>query len=193
MIRIGDKVVSQDVFDVKFACDLSACKGACCVKGDAGAPLEREECDILEEIYPEVEPYLSEASRDAIREQGKWTEWGGSYETPLLEGKECVYVVFENEVALCGIEQAYRDGKIRFQKPVSCHLYPIRISHLGSIDVDAVNYDEWSICKAACHNGEQLGLPVYRFLKAPLIRKYGTEFYNELEEIHTAWQQQKEQ
>lgn len=193
MIRIGDKVVSQDVFDVRFACDLGACKGACCVKGDAGAPLEKEECEILDEIYPEVAPYLSEAARESIEKQGKWTQWDDKFETPLLEDKECVYVVFEEGIAFCGIERAWQDGKVKFQKPVSCHLYPIRISHLGSIGVDAVNYDQWSICNAACHNGEKLGLPVFRFLKAPLIRKYGTEFYNELEEINTAWQQQKEQ
>ncbi len=193
MIRIGDKVVSQDVFDVKFACDLGACKGACCVKGDSGAPLEEEECKILDEIYPEVAPYLTEARRETIAAEGTWILGKEGYETPLLEGKECVYVVFNNGVALCGIEQAYRDGKIKFQKPVSCHLYPIRVNRMGSINVDALNYDQWSICNAACHKGERLGLPVFRFLKAPLIRKYGTRFYDELEEIHIAWQQQKEQ
>lgn len=192
MIRIKDKVVSQDIFDVHFACDLSACKGACCVKGDAGAPLEKEECEKLEEIYPEVAPYLPEKAREVIEQEGKWTDWEGQYETPLLEGKECVYVVFEEGTAFCGIEQAWQDGKIDFQKPISCHLYPVRISHLGSIDVDAINYDQWSICNAACYKGEQLGLPLYRFLKAPLTRKYGTEFYNELDEIYVAWQKQKQ-
>lgn len=186
MIRIDDKLISQDVFERQFACDLGACQGACCVQGDAGAPLEDEECDILDEIYPQVAPYLSEASRQSIEAQGHWVENEDYLETPLLDGKECAYVVFEEGMALCGIEMAWKDKKTDFQKPISCHLYPIRVSKLGSINVEALNYDKWSICSDACDNGKRLGLPVFRFLKAPLIRKYGEEFYWELEEISVA-------
>ena len=193
MIKVGDKLVSEEVLAVKFACDLAACKGACCVKGDAGAPLDHEECHKLEEIYPTLEPYLSEKSKAAIAEQGKWTRFDDTFETPLVDGKECAYVVFEEGTAFCGIERAWQDGKIDFQKPVSCHLYPIRISHLGSIGLDAVNYDKWSICNAACHLGEHLQLPLFKFLKAPLTRKYGTEFYAELEEVYLAWKEQYDQ
>ncbi len=191
MVRIEDKLVSRGVFDVKFTCDLRACKGACCVKGDTGAPLEEEECKILDEIYPEVAPYLSVASRETVEEKGKWVKGTEGFETPLLEGRECAYVVFKEGIALCGIEQAFQDGGTKFHKPVSCHLYPIRINRLGSINVDALNYDQWSICNAACYKGEQLGLPVFRFLKTALIRKYGADFYNNLEEVYAELPQQQ--
>jgi len=192
MVRIEDKLVSLDVFERKFACDLSACKGACCVHGDAGAPLEEEECDILDEVYPQVAPYLSEASRQSIEAQGHWVENEDYLETPLRGGQECAYTVFEGGMALCGIEMAWKDKKIDFQKPISCHLYPIRVSRLNSIEVDALNYDEWDICNAACHNGDRLNLPVFRFLKGPLIRKYGEPFYQELEEIAVALAAERE-
>lgn len=187
MIKIQDKLVSTELFTEEFACNLAACKGACCIEGDAGAPLEPEERAILEEVYPEVAPYLSAQSRKAIEEQGRWTEEEeGEYETPLVNGKECAYVVFEGQTAFCGIEKAWRDGKIGFQKPISCHLYPIRVNKMKVSGVEALNYDRWSICNPACHNGRKLGLPVYRFLKAPLTRKYGEAFFAELEEVHAA-------
>lgn len=191
MIKIGDHLVSEELREHKFVCDLNACKGACCVEGDAGAPLAPEELQILEDIYPEVEPYLSEKSKASILEQGVWVQDGpGFYETPLVDGKECSYVIFEDGTSWCGIEKAWKEGKIDFQKPISCHLYPIRITELKSVGMDALNYDRWSICNAACHLGEKLKVPVYKFLKAPLQRKYGEAFYQELCEIMEALDQQ---
>jgi hypothetical protein len=187
MIKIDDKLVSEDLRTVHFVCDLGACKGACCVEGDAGAPLEAEELPILQEIYQDVAPYLSQTSRRAIREQGLWTEEEeGEYETPLVEGKECAYVVLENNTAYCGIERAYRDGKINWPKPISCHLYPVRIKQLRSIEVQSLNYDTWSICLPACANGKKLKVPLYRFLREPLTRKFGEKFYRQMTEIFEA-------
>jgi hypothetical protein len=187
MIKIQDKLVSEDLRTVHFVCDLGACKGACCVEGDSGAPLDADELPILEEIFQDVAPYLSPASRRAIREQGLWTEeYEGEYETPLVEGKECAFVIFENSTAYCGIERAYRDGKITWSKPISCHLYPVRIKKLHSIEVEALNYDTWSICKPACAHGNKLKVPLYRFLREPLTRKFGEKFYKQMVEIFEA-------
>ena len=183
MIKIDDKLVSDELRTAQFVCDLSACKGACCVEGDAGAPVEPKERKIMERIYPEVRPYLSEKSQQIIAEQGTWILEAGEFETPLINGRACVYVIEENGVTLCGIEKAYLDGKIDWPKPVSCHLYPVRVSKMKAIEIEAVNYDNWSICHAACTNGKRLKVPVYKFLKAPLIRKFGTEFYDRLADI----------
>lgn len=187
MIKIDDKLVSEDLRSVHFVCDLGACKGACCVEGDAGAPLEEDELPILEEVYQDVAPYLSPASRRAIREQGVWVDDPEEgYGTPLVEGKECAYVVFEDSTAFCGIERAWRDGKISWAKPISCHLYPVRIKELQSIEVEALNYDTWSICQPACANGKKLKVPLYRFLREPLTLKFGEQFYKQMAEIFEA-------
>lgn len=187
MIKIQEKLVSAELFKEEFACNLLACKGACCIEGDAGAPLEEEECAKLDAVYPEVAPYLSEQSRKAIEEQGKWVrETDGELETPLVGGKECAYVIFEGEISLCGIEKAWREGKIDFQKPISCHLYPIRVLKMSRVGMEALNYDRWSICNPACAEGKKLGLPVFRFLKAPITRRYGEAFYTELEAVYSA-------
>ena len=180
VLQIGDKLVSSDLKEKMFTCDLKACKGACCVEGDLGAPLEAQEREILDDIYPSVAPYLRPEGKAAIQTQGTSVlDITGSYSTPLVKGRECAYVTFtEDGTALCGIEQAYQDGKISFQKPISCHLYPVRITQLSTFE--ALNYDQWSICAAACSLGEELGTPVYRFVKEALIRKYGQEFYDEL-------------
>ena len=187
MIKIQEKLVSIDLFKKEFACNLGACKGACCIEGDAGAPVEPEEREILDRVYPEVAPYLLEANRAAIEEQGRYVEEAdGEIETPLVDGKECAYVVMENDIAFCGIEKAWRDGKIDWPKPISCHLYPIRVVKMRHTGVEALNYDRWDICNPACVEGKQLGLPVFRFLKAPITRKWGEAFYNELEEVQAA-------
>lgn len=187
MIKIGDTLVSEDLMEVAFVCELNSCLGACCVEGDSGAPLEADELPILEEIYPIVREYLSPASRGAIRQEGVWVEDGpGDYETPLVDGKECAYVVFDGGKAFCGIEKAYLDGRISFQKPISCHLYPVRIHKLASIEVEAVNYESWSICAAACTLGKELQVPLYKFLEAPLTRKFGADWYAELCEVFAA-------
>lgn len=187
MIQLEKTLISDDVFEKKFVCDLSACKGACCVEGESGAPLEEDELDILEQIYDEVKPYLRQEGVDAIEKQGHFVlDWDGEYVTPLVNGKECAYVTFDNDgTAKCGIEQAFRDGKVNWPKPVSCHLYPIRITKLK--DFDALNYHKWDICKPACECGSKLDVRVYKFLKEPLIRKYGKDWYEELEAAFEYW------
>ena len=185
MILVGNAVLSQDIEDKFFVCDLLACKGACCVEGDAGAPLEEEETKILEEIYPQVKPYLSEEGKKFIESQGTWVnDKDGDKVTPTIaNNKECAYAIYDQKGILkCGIEQAYLDGKVSFKKPISCHLYPIRITKYDQFD--AVNYDRWEICDPACNLGQSLQIPLYRFLKDALIRKYGEAWYEQLlEEI----------
>lgn len=180
MIDIDGKIVALDVIEEYFVCDLNACKGICCVEGDAGAPLTEEEIHVLEDIYEDVEPFLRPEGRAAIEKQGHWViDADGDYTTPLVEGKECAYVIFEKGIALCGIEKAYREKKIDFQKPISCHLYPIRITSYEKFD--AVNYDRWPICAPACACGDRLKVPVYKFVKTALIRKYGEDWFKQLE------------
>ena len=182
MIQVDDKIISFDVFEKKFVCDLSACKGACCVEGDAGAPLTDKELDVLPYIYDEVRPYMRTEGILEIEKQGFFVvDSDRDNTTPLVNNKECAFVVFdENKMAKCTIEQAYNDGKIDFKKPISCHLFPIRIKEYR--DFDAVNYEAINICKPACDCGELLQVPVYSFLKEPLIRLYGEEWYCKLTE-----------
>lgn len=184
MIAIKNSLVSEDIISRQFVCDLSKCKGACCVEGDAGAPVEEAEVHILEEIYDEVKPYLRKEGVEAIEKQGAFVVGDdGEYETPLVNGHECAYVVFdESGTTLCGIEKAYNEGKIDFKKPVSCHLYPIRITSYK--EYDAVNYHKWQICSDACSLGEQLKVPVYKFVKDGLVRKYGQGWYDELDLVY---------
>jgi len=181
MIIVGHTYLSDDVAEKQFVCDLEKCKGACCTEGDLGAPLDEDELDILENIYPEVAPYLTDAGRKAIEEQGKWIkDYEGDYSTPTVGNRECAYATYnQTGVLKCGIEQAYLTGKITYPKPISCHLYPIRITKYDQWD--AVNYHRWEICHAACTLGEALKVPVYQFLKNALIRKYGAVWYAELE------------
>ena len=181
MIRIEDKLVANDIIEKDFVCNISACKGACCVKGDAGAPVEEAEVETLNKIYDDVKPYLRKEGIQAIEEQG--TVVRSSFdepETPLVNGEECAYVTFDEKgTALCGIEKAYRDGKTNFKKPVSCELYPIRLTKLNS--VTALNYDRWEICNPACRLGDELKVPIYKFTKNALERKFGPEWYEKLE------------
>ena len=181
MIKIEDKLVADDIIENDFVCNLSACKGACCVKGDAGAPVEEAEEQILEEIYSEVKPYLRDEGINAIEEQGKTVRSSfDEIETPLVNGEECAYVTFDDQgTALCGIEKAYRDGKINFKKPISCELYPIRLTKLTS--VVALNYDRWNICDPACRLGDELQVPIYKFAREALVRKFGEQWYQKLE------------
>jgi hypothetical protein len=181
MIQIGKTLISEAIIDNEFACNLSACKGECCVAGDSGAPLDPEELTILETIYSKVKPFLRPEGIAAIEAQGTHIMSDfGEPETPLVEGKECAYVNFtENGTALCGIETAYRSGEIDFKKPVSCELYPIRVQKLT--ELHAVNYDRWDICSDACTLGKSLEMPVYKFAKNALIRKFGEDWYAELE------------
>lgn len=182
MIAIDNTLVSEDLLEKKFVCDLNACKGACCIEGDSGAPLDKNELPILESIVEAVKPYLNKKGLKAIEKYGTYVvDEDGDYTTTLVgPGKECAFVIFdENNIAKCAIEQAYRDGQIQWRKPISCYLYPVRITAYQ--DYDAVNYHSWHICKPACDCGSKLQVPVYKFLKEPLIEKYGKEWYQQLE------------
>jgi hypothetical protein len=183
MFQLGKTIVSEDIIEKDFLCNLSACKGACCIDGDAGAPLDKNETEILEEIYPKVKPFLRKEGIEAIENQGKYTtSKDGELETPLVGGADCAYVIFdEKNVALCGIEEAYNQGEIDFKKPVSCHLYPIRVKEYS--EFSAVNYHQWQICDDACTLGKELQVPVYQFVKQALIRKFGEDWYRDLEQV----------
>jgi len=192
MIEVQNTLVHEDIISENFVCNLNRCKGACCVEGDSGAPLEKSELAILEEIYPIVKPYMTEKGIQAIEEAGTWVkDFEGDYTTPCVDGnKECAYVIFENGISKCAIEKAYEDGKTHWKKPISCHLYPIRITPYP--EFDTLNYDRWNICSPACSFGNELKVPVYKFLKEPLIRKYGVEWYRELEDAVKASHSQRD-
>jgi hypothetical protein len=182
MFQLGKTIVSEEILERDFVCNLSACKGNCCIDGDAGAPLSAEETKIMEEIYPKVKPYLRPEGIAAIEAQGTWVKGeDGDFETTLIEGKDCAYVIFDGATALCGIEQAYNEGIVSWKKPVSCHLYPIRVKDFS--EFTAVNYDKWDICNDACTLGKELQVPVYKFVKEALVRKFGEDWYLELEKV----------
>jgi len=180
MFQVGKTIITEDLFEKEFVCNLKACKGICCVEGDSGAPLLEEEKAILDSIYSEVKPYLTDAGRKAIESQGKYViDKQGDLTTPLINDKECAFVTQnEDGTYLCGIEKAFLDKKIDWQKPISCHLYPIRVQDF--VEFQAVNYNEWDICSDACELGKQLQVPLYKFLKEPLIRKFGKDWYDEV-------------
>ena len=193
MIAIGHTLISEDIFEKQFVCDLNACKGECCVSGDSGAPLDKKELKILDAIYPVVKPYMNAKGIAAVEKQGTYIlDDDGDYTTTLVsEGAECAFVFFDDkQIAKCAIEQAYLEGKTEefvsdWKKPISCHLYPIRIKEYK--EYDAVNYHSWHICKPACECGSQLNVPVYAFLKEPLIRKYGEAWFNEVDAVFKAY------
>lgn len=180
MIAIQNTLVSEELLDRKFVCDLTACKGACCVEGESGAPLENEETAILEDIWDQVKPFIPAEGVRAIEKQGKYIiDSDGDKVTPLVKGKHCAYTVFEQEgTASCGIEKAFQAGKIEFRKPISCHLYPVRL-HEGN-PFTKVEMHTWKICSPACACGEKLDVPVFRFLEKPLVRRFGEAWYAEL-------------
>lgn len=182
MIIIDKTLVSDELFSEQFVCDLASCKGACCVEGSSGAPLEEDELQILEDIYDDVKPFLRPEGIAAIEKEGFFVvDQDGDFTTTLVNNKECAYVTFDgNGTAKCGIEQAYRAGKVSWPKPISCHLYPIRIKALN--DFDAVNYHKWHICAPACECGAKMQVPVFRFCREAIIRKYGEDYYAMLEE-----------
>ncbi|MFZ4056529.1 MAG: DUF3109 family protein [Ferruginibacter sp.] len=194
MIAIDNILVSDQIIEDQFVCDLNKCKGGCCVDGDAGAPLEKDELDQINAVYETVLPYLSEESVKELQRQGRYVydkEFG--WVTPTIESKVCVYgIVDAKGIVKCGIEQAYLDGKISWKKPISCHLFPVRIKLSKNKATEYVNYEpREDLCKAACTLGKQLKVPVYVFLKDALVRKYGTEFYDTLEATAQHLQQQK--
>ena len=183
MMQIDNTLVSEDLLEKEFVCNIQQCKGACCVEGEAGAPLEEDELRALENDYAHIKPYLNPKGVSEIEKQGHYVKgWDGDWETPIINGKECVYTVFDIEgKASCGIEKAYLAGKIGWKKPISCHLYPIRIQQYS--EFTAVNYHHWQICDSGCSLGAELKVPVYQFVKEALIRKFGEAWYKSLEEI----------
>jgi hypothetical protein len=181
MILIQDTIISPDVLEEYFQCDLSVCKGNCCVDGESGAPVEKDEVARLEEILPLVWSDLSVQAREVIEKQGVvYIDDDGEYVTSIVEGKDCVFTCYDEKgCCKCAVEKAFREGKTDFYKPVSCHLYPVRVAQYEGFR--AVNYHRWSVCKAARMLGKASHVSVYQFLKEPLIRKFGWEWYGELE------------
>ena len=181
MISIGKTIVSEEVIKKQFSCDLHACHGECCVQGDSGAPLEEEEIGIIEDALDEITPYMTEAGIEVAKLKGVFDyDEDGDFVTTLVEDKECAFVYFENDIALCAIEKAFLEGKIKYRKPISCHLYPIRISKYA--DFEAINYHQWDICDLALLKGKKEQVALYKYVKEPLIRKYGEDWYRQLEE-----------
>lgn len=191
MFQIDDTIVALDVIEESFLCDLSACKGECCVEGDSGAPLESEEVRIIEDLLPQVWDDISPAAQTIIKEQGvAYKDSDGEMVTSIVNGKDCVFTYYdESGVCKCAIEKAYREGRVDFYKPISCHLYPIRLQKYR--EFTAVNYHRWKVCKAAVVLGNKKGLKIYQFLKEPLIRRFGEAWYNELSTIAVEYAQSK--
>lgn len=190
MIKIKGTLVSLDLLEENFTCDLKKCKGACCVLGDSGAPLLDDEVIKLKSIYDSIKTFLRPEARKAIEKNGIfYIDADGEPVTQLNNGKECVFTVFEKGIARCGIEKAFKEGKTNFRKPLSCHLYPVRIRKYK--DFDAVNYDKWIICKPAVRLGDRLQSPVYRFVGQSLIRKFGKAWFSELSEAAEKYSSKK--
>ncbi len=190
MIIHESTIISEDLLEKNFICNLSKCKGACCVEGDQGAPLNEDELKAIERNLEAIKPYLTPASLKAIEEKGSWeTDPEGDVVTTCLPSGECNFSRYENGILSCGMEQAWKDGKSDFRKPISCHLYPIRVSQVG--EYDALNYHRWDVCKPACVLGDEHKVPVFKFLKDALIRKYGEEWYADLEAIAEAYYESK--
>ncbi|MCD6333156.1 MAG: DUF3109 family protein [Bacteroidales bacterium] len=180
MLEIGKTLVSLQLINSFFCCDLAACKGACCVEGDSGAPLSDEEISMLKEDFDKIQPFMTEAGVQAVKDQGVFVV-DNDYDrvTPLIGGRECAFAVFDHGIASCAIEKAFEAKATALRKPVSCHLYPVRIRSYQQYD--AVNYDEWHLCQPARQKGMEMGMPVYRFVREALIRKYGSEWYEQLD------------
>jgi len=183
MIQIGNRIVSRELFDNYFTCHLEKCEGSCCVYGDSGAPLEDEEADLIDKYINVLFPFMRPEGRRAVEKSGSWLIDGdGDKVTPLVGWEECAYACFEGDIARCAIEKAYEEGAVSFQKPVSCHLYPIRITRLK--EGVALNYHRWSICEPARILGKKRGIPVFRFLEDAIKRVFGNAFYEEMELIY---------
>ena len=182
MILHGEVLLSLDLFEKEFVCNLTRCKGMCCVEGDSGAPLEAGEVDIIAQDIEAIKPYMNDAGRELLEREGfHEKDEDGDLVTTCVSGRDCVFAINEAGVYKCAIEKAWQEGKTSFRKPVSCHLYPLRVSSSGAYKY--VNYNRWDICSAACELGSELKVPVYKFLKDALTRNFGMEWYAELEVI----------
>ena len=183
MIVFENCVISDEIITEKFVCDLSKCKGACCIHGDTGAPLFEEELSVLDDIFEDIRGFIPKASALAIEKQGKYIiDVDGEYVTTLVDGKQCAYVFTDEQgIAKCAIEKAFNEGIITFRKPISCFLYPIRVTRYDSYD--AVNYHQWEICKDARRLGKKLNVSVLQFLKEPITQRFGKEMYETLTRV----------
>ena len=182
MLIVDNIFISDEILNQYFACDLSCCNGSCCIEGDAGAPLEEEEIAILEDYIDKIKPFMSEKGIDVVMQNGVFDyDMEGGLVTPLVNDKECAFVYFENSIAKCAIEKAYLEKEIDFQKPISCHLYPIRIMKNNAYDV--LNYHQWGICNAARVNGKNMKINLFDYLTVPLTRKYGKEWVDKVKKI----------
>lgn len=183
ILQVGNVLVSSDIFTEKFCCDLDACKGECCIEGDAGAPVTLDEIGEIENVLDTVWPDLNASAQAVIDKQGvAYTDRDGDLVTSIVGGKDCVFTCYENGVCLCAMDRAFRNGKTKWAKPISCALYPIREKNFGN-DLYGINYHRWKVCREAVKKGEELNLHVYEFLKDPLIRRFGKEWYDELLEL----------
>lgn len=192
MMQIGNCIISTELLDEKFVCDLEKCKGHCCVEGESGAPLEEGEEKLIEENYSGFKSFLRPESIKAIEKIGfSVIDKDNELVTPLLNGAECVYAIFDNGIAKCGIEKAFFKGKSKFRKPISCHLYPVRIKKLFD-DVDGLNYHFWNVCDPARDLGCKKNVFTYEFLEDALVRKYGRKWYNELKKAAEAYKKELE-
>lgn len=180
MLQIGNTLVSLDLAERMFCCDLDSCLGQCCIEGDAGAPITEDEREIIERILPEIWDDLLPQAKQVIERQGvSYIDEEGDLVTSIVGGQNCVFTTFgKNGMCYCAIEKAYREGRIDFYKPISCHLYPVRLTEYPSFT--AVNYHRWKICRCAETLGRKSGIRLYKFLREPLIRRFGQEWYDEL-------------
>lgn len=180
IIQVGDVLVSPDIITEKFCCDLDKCKGQCCVEGDAGAPLTLDEVAGIEDVLDVVWADMSASAQAVVDKQGvAYTDRDGDLVTSIVNGKDCVFTCYDKGCCLCALEKAYRNGRTKFVKPISCALYPIREKRFAGGMV-GLNYNRWDVCRAAVEKGRELGLPVYKFLEEPLVRRFGREWYKEL-------------
>ena len=189
MFAVGPVLVSDAVLDAPFACHLGACLGACCVHGDSGAPLEPGEREVLERVLPAIERELRPEAREAIRREGVWEEVAPrDYATTCVEGRECVFVVYEGPVAKCAIQRAYHAGRVDFEKPISCHLFPLRVERHGEGEeaVEVLNYERSALCRPAVRHGRRTGTQLAGFLEKPLTRRYGPRWYRQFQDAVAA-------
>lgn len=192
MIIIENTLVSEDLFEEHFVCDLAACKGACCVEGDSGAPVETDEIELVHGAFEASKPWMTKEGIAAVEKYGGVVQDAdGDWVTTLVSEKgACAFVHYSSDgTALCAIEMANKAGQTNFRKPISCHLYPIRLTHLA--DYVGLNYHKWPICAPACTCGSKLQVPAYAFLKDAIIRKFGESYFMQLHEAYRLWKSEK--
>ena len=193
MFLIQNTLVSLDVLEKEFCCDLETCRGCCCIEGDAGAPVSDEELQQIEQLLPELLPQMTKEARAVVEQQGlSYLDPSGERVLSIVNGKDCIFARTDhNGWCYCLIEKAFNAGKISFKKPISCHLYPIRLTRVG--DYTGVEYHRWDICHCARQLGKKKHIPLYQFLREPLIRRFGEAWYAELELTASEWKKQCEQ